>query len=187
ATERMAGLIDGLLALSIAGQVPPGRGEVGAVVREVLDDLGAELRDAEVTLAIDDCATTCAPGVLAQLVRNVVGNAIKYRGTGRPLHVAIDAGPGPRAGVPADCTARRSADARLIEIVVADNGVGMTREAAARAFDPFYRASSTNGIPGHGLGLAIVKRTVDAMGGDCHLSSAPNEGTRVTLHLPAAP
>lgn len=170
--ERMTGLIDGLLALSIAGRVPAGRGEVGEVVREVLDDLGPDLRDAEVTLAISDCATACTPGVLAQLVRNVVGNAIKYRGAGRPLQVTIDAAVD---------------DARLVEIVVTDNGVGMTDEAAARAFDPFYRAATVRGIPGHGLGLAIVKRTVDAMGGDCRLSSAPNQGTRVTLHLPAAP
>jgi signal transduction histidine kinase len=70
--------------------------------------------------------------------------------------------------------------------VVSDNGVGMTTEAVAHAFDPFYRASPTRSVPGHGLGLAIVKRTIDAMGGDCHLVSAPNEGTRVTLHLPSA-
>lgn len=185
--ERMSGLIDGLLALSIAGQVPPGRGEVSAVVREVLDDLDPELRDAEVTLAITSCATACAPGVLAQLVRNVVGNAIKYRSADRPLHVAIDARPHLSTAAPADCSVRQADDTPLIEIVVADNGVGMTRETAAHAFDPFYRATSAHGIPGHGLGLAIVKRTVDAMGGDCHLSSVPDEGTRVTLHLPAAP
>jgi two-component system, OmpR family, sensor kinase len=189
--ERMTGLIDGLLALSIAGRVPEGRGEVGAVVREVLDDLGPDLRDAEVKLAITECATRCTPGVLAQLVRNVVGNAIKYRGAGRPLQVTIDAKPHeppPTATVALpDGTASRPEEARLIEIVVTDNGVGMTDEAAAHAFDPFYRATTALGIPGHGLGLAIVKRTVDAMGGDCHLSSAPNQGTRVTLHLPAAP
>ena len=182
----MAGLIDGLLTLSIAGRVPEGRGEVGAVVREVLDDLGPDLRDAEVTLAIADCTTACTAGVLAQLMRNVVGNAIKYRGANRPLHVTIDAKP--REPVePDDGAPPHSEDSKLIEIVVTDNGVGMTDEAAAHAFDPFYRATTTIGIPGHGLGLAIVKRTVDAMGGDCHLSSAPNEGTRVTLHLPAAP
>jgi len=191
--ERMAGLIDGLLALSVAGRVPEGRGEVGAVVREVLDDLGPDLRDAEVRLAIADCATACTPGVLAQLVRNVLGNAIKYRGAGRPLQVSIDAKPheppSPAAAEPVAVAgaASRPDEARLIEIVVTDNGVGMTDEAAAHAFDPFYRATTALGIPGHGLGLAIVKRTVDAMGGDCHLSSAPNQGTRVTLHLPAAP
>lgn len=182
AAERMTGLIDGLLALSVAGRLPAGRGEVGPVVREVLDDLGADLRDAEVVLAIADCATACTPSVLAQLVRNVVGNAIKYRGAGRPLQVTIDAKP--RAPELPEIATRSTGQ---IEIVVTDNGVGMTREAAAHAFDPFYRATSARSIPGHGLGLAIVKRTVDAMGGDCELSSAPNEGTRVTLHLPAAP
>jgi signal transduction histidine kinase len=171
ATDRMASLIDDLLALSVAGRLPAGRGEVGAVVREVLDDLSQDLRDAEVKLAIPDTATAaCAPGVLAQLVRNVVTNAIKYRGTGRKLQVNID-GQNVRG---------------RIELTVTDNGVGMTREAVSHAFDPFYRATATRGIPGHGLGLAIVKRTVDAMGGDCQLASAPNEGTRVTLHLPAA-
>jgi signal transduction histidine kinase len=164
-----------------------GRGEVAAVVREVLDDLGPDLRDAEVTLEIVECATACTPSVLAQLVRNVVGNSIKYRGTDRPLQVSIDARPCPPAPDPAVAEPQRAPDdTRLIEIVVTDNGVGMTREAAARAFDPFYRASATSRLPGHGLGLAIVKRTVDAMGGDCQLTSTPNQGTRVTLHLPAA-
>jgi two-component system OmpR family sensor kinase len=185
--ERMTGLIDDLLALSVAGRLPAGRGDVAAVVREVLDDLGPDLRDAEVTVAVADCATACTAGVLAQLVRNVVGNSIKYRGADRPLQVKIDARPCPAASDPVVADAHPPAgDSRVIEIVVTDNGVGMTREAAAHAFDPFYRAAATSRLPGHGLGLAIVKRTIDAIGGNCHLTSAPNQGTRVTLQLPAA-
>jgi signal transduction histidine kinase len=188
AADRMAGLIDDLLALSVAGRLPVGRGDVAAVVREVLDDLSLELRDADVTLAITDCATACTPGVLAQLVRNLITNAIKYRGAGRRLLVNIDARPRAAAAVsqPERAADRRARAATLIELSVSDNGVGMTTEAVAHAFDPFYRASPTRSIPGHGLGLAIVKRTIDAMGGDCHLVSVPNEGTRVTLVLPAA-
>jgi len=188
AAHRMSGLIDDLLALSVAGTLPPGRGDVAAVVHEVLDDLRAELRDADIKLSIGDCTAACTSGVLAQLMRNLLTNAIKYRGTDRRLLVEIEANP--RTGdvaVPPACHARwRSQDPPLIELSVTDNGVGMTREAVAHAFDPFYRASTTQGIPGHGLGLAIVKRTLDAMGGDCHLVSTPNEGTRITLHLPAA-
>jgi len=181
AADRMAGLIDALLALSVAGRLPAGRGDVAATVREVLDDLSPELRDAEVTLAVAECATSCAPVVLAQLVRNVVSNAIKYRGADRRLVVQIDARP-----CAADAGGELGAAAPHIELVVTDNGVGMTGEAVAHAFDPFYRASTTRSVPGHGLGLAIVKRTLDAMGGDCQLASIPNQGTRVTLHLPAA-
>jgi signal transduction histidine kinase len=188
AADRMAGLIDDLLALSVAGRLPAGRGEVAAVVREVLDDLSHELRDADVTLAITDCATACTPGVLAQVVQNLITNAIKYRGTDRRLLVSIDAKPCAAAVLtqPGCAANRRAREGALIELTVTDNGVGMTTEAVAHAFDPFYRAGSTTNIPGHGLGLAIVKRTIDAMGGDCHLASVPNEGTRVTLHLPAA-
>jgi signal transduction histidine kinase len=104
------------------------------------------------------------------------------------LLVNIDAKPCAAAPVsqPERPAGRRARDATLIELIVTDNGVGMTNEAVAHAFDPFYRASPTMSIPGHGLGLAIVKRTIDAMGGDCHLASVPNEGTRVTLLLPAA-
>lgn len=188
AADRMAGLIDDLLALSVAGRLPAGCGDVAVAVREVLDDLGPELRDADVTLTLADCEAACTPGVLAQLVRNLLTNAIKYRRADRQLHVEIAARP--RTGDADErlvCEAPRSARyASLIELVVADNGVGMTGEAVAHAFDPFYRASATREIPGNGLGLAIVKRTLDAMGGDCHLASSPNEGTRVTLYLPAA-
>ena len=182
AADRLAGLIEALLALSVAGRLPAGRGDVAAAVREVLDDLSPELCDAEVKLAVADCATACAPVVLAQLVRNVVSNAIKYRGADRRLVVQIDA-----RRYAQGSGASASPAAAHIELVVTDNGVGMTGEAVAHAFDPFYRASATRGIPGHGLGLAIVKRTLDAMGGDCQLASTPNQGTRVTLHLPAAP
>ena len=181
AADRMAALIDDLLALSVAGTVPAGCGEVAPVVHEILDDLGPELRDAEVTLDVADCTTACPPGVLAQLVRNLVTNAIKYRRADRRLHLKIDAKP--HAGAAA---APPMHNGKLIEIVVTDNGIGMTPDAAAHAFDPFYRASTARGIPGHGLGLAIVKRTLDAMGGDCRLASEPDEGTSVTLHLPAA-
>jgi signal transduction histidine kinase len=170
AADRMTTLIDDLLTLSVAGRLPPGRGDVATAVHEVLDDLSDELRDAEVTLEVADCAAACSPGVLAQLMRNLLTNAIKYRGADRRLLVQIDA----------------RARAERVEIVVADNGVGMTGEAVRHAFDPFYRASTTRGIPGNGLGLAIVKRTLDAMGGDCQLVSTPNQGTRVTLRLPAA-
>jgi signal transduction histidine kinase len=181
AAERMASLIDDLLALSVSGRLPAGRGDVPVVVREVLDDLSPDLRDADVTLALADCTTACTPGVLAQLLRNVVANAIKYRRVDRRLRVEIAALPHPR--IPAVAAA---CDAPLIEIVVTDNGLGMTGEVAAHAFDPFYRATATRSIPGNGLGLAIVKRTLEAMGGGCHLVSVPDQGTRVTLHLPAA-
>jgi len=168
--DRMAQIIDDLLALSVAGRPPKGNGDVASVIRELCDDLRDDLREVDVVVSTQACNVACTPSVLSQMLRNVVSNSIKYRAPDRRLRLAIDA----------------HATEGDVEIAVADNGVGMSPDAAEHAFEAFYRASATRELPGHGLGLAIVKRTIDAMGGDCHLVSVPNEGTRVTLHLPAA-
>lgn len=168
--DRMARIIDDLLALSVAGRPPSGKGDVASVIRDICDELHDDLREADVVVSTHGCAVACTPSVLSQVLRNVVSNSIKYRAPDRRLRLAIDAHPtGPE-----------------VEIAVVDNGLGMSPDAAARAFEAFYRASATRELPGNGLGLAIVKRTVESLGGHCDLSSEPNQGTTVRLHLPAA-
>lgn len=68
-------------------------------------------------------------------------------------------------------------------LTVADNGPGMTQEIAERVFEPFF---TTKGDRGTGLGLATVWGMVQRHGGEVTLDTAPGEGTRVGLHLPAA-
>lgn len=70
----------------------------------------------------------------------------------------------------------------LVEIVVADDGVGMTDEVVAQAFTPYFTTKAASG--GTGLGLAQVRRFVEARGGAVDLESAPGAGTRVRLLLP---
>ncbi len=65
-------------------------------------------------------------------------------------------------------------------IIIEDNGIGMTRDVIARAFEPFY----TTKAKGTGLGLAICKRIVELHGGTIKLDSKPGRGTRVTVELP---
>jgi signal transduction histidine kinase len=168
AGDRMNGIVDDLLALSVNGRPLPGKVGVTPVVLELLDEFQTALRDAEVVVALGECTTACSGGVLAQILRNLVSNATKYRAAERRLSLRIEA---------------RVIGAQ-VELVVVDNGVGMDPEVASHAFEPYYRASST--APGYGLGLSIVKRTVDAIGGICSLSSVRDIGTRVTIRLPAA-
>jgi signal transduction histidine kinase len=99
-----------------------------------------------------------------------VTNACKYRSPARPLVIQISG---------------EAVDHEIV-LAVGDNGVGMTPDDAAHAFEPLFRARSTAQVPGTGLGLAIVKRTVEAIGGGCQLESVRDVGTRVELHLPAA-
>jgi len=68
-------------------------------------------------------------------------------------------------------------------LVVADTGTGMTPEVMAHAFEPFFTTKSAG--EGTGLGLASVYGTITQAGGEITLDSAPGEGTRFLILLPA--
>jgi two-component system phosphate regulon sensor histidine kinase PhoR len=68
---------------------------------------------------------------------------------------------------------------------VTDEGIGMTREQAARVFDKFYRAdSSTTAVRGTGLGLTIVRHIIDGHGGQVWVESQPQQGSTFHVLLP---
>lgn len=69
-----------------------------------------------------------------------------------------------------------------VEIVVSDNGIGMTPETIERAFDPFFTTKEPGG--GSGLGLSSVYGIIASAGGDVTISSELGAGTSVTITLP---
>ncbi len=76
----------------------------------------------------------------------------------------------------------RNVDREWIEVVVEDNGRGMSREVLERALDPFF---TTKGVgKGTGLGLSMVYSTVTAHRGQLAIESEPGKGTRVRLLFP---
>ena len=110
------------------------------------------------------------PGRIAQILHNLIGNAIKFTETGDVrLTIGVD-----------------EADALLLRIE--DTGIGMTDEQVARVFEDFEQADGTvtRRFGGTGLGMSIVKRLVELMGGKITVSSALNVGTEVTVTLPLA-
>jgi CheY-like chemotaxis protein/anti-sigma regulatory factor (Ser/Thr protein kinase) len=70
------------------------------------------------------------------------------------------------------------------EISVTDHGTGMDAETQARAFEPFFTTKPVG--KGTGLGLSMVMGFVRQSGGTVQMSSAPGEGTRISLALPVA-
>jgi signal transduction histidine kinase len=166
--QRMARVIDDMLALSRAGHPEAGSASVAQVVTRVREELAPELSDADVTTEVDDVYVGCNDISLEQLLRNLVGNAAKFRSPERRLEIRV--------------TAKRTGDG--VEVAVMDNGIGMDLESMKHAFDPFYRGRRD--IAGTGLGLSIVERLTRAHGGSCTIDLGHAPGTRVVVALPEA-
>ena len=94
------------------------------------------------------------------------------------IHNALNAMP---QGGRLTFTTRTGDEGREVEIEVADTGMGMSPEVAARAFDPFF---TTRGVEGTGLGLAVSWTIIQRHGGSIQIESTPDKGTRFLIRLP---
>jgi signal transduction histidine kinase len=105
---------------------------------------------------------------LAQLLDNLVSNAVKFTPQGGSVCVRVHG----------------NDDHAILE--VEDTGIGIPEDEAEQLFQRFFRASTATaeGIPGTGLGLAIVKTIVEAHGGTIEVLSALGKGTTVRVRLP---
>jgi signal transduction histidine kinase len=76
----------------------------------------------------------------------------------------------------------------MLEVSVADQGMGIPEKEQAKIFGRFYRSSTSkrSGISGTGLGLSITQRLVKMMGGNIWFSSKEGEGSTFLFTLPAA-
>jgi two-component system cell cycle sensor histidine kinase/response regulator CckA len=79
-----------------------------------------------------------------------------------------------------DANSRRLSSGHYLTLEVSDTGCGMTQEAQAKIFDPFFSTK----FAGRGLGLAVVQGIVRDHGGAINLVSAPGQGTRFEIFLP---
>lgn len=110
------------------------------------------------------------PDRIAQVLRNLLDNAVKYSPQGGLIVV--------RGQVAED----------EVTVSVADQGVGLTPEHLNRLFEKFLRARSTltRHVVGSGLGLSICRSIVESHGGRIWAESQPGQGTTFFFTLPAA-
>src|SRR5437879_5860912 len=106
----------------------------------------------------------------AQILDNLISNAIKYSPTAEPILVSIQT------------------DATSGKVSVVDQGMGIPTEHLARVFDRFYRVGGTaDAVAGQGLGLSICKEIVTAHGGKIWAESeGPGRGSTFSFTLPLA-
>ncbi|MCT9868618.1 sensor histidine kinase [Paenarthrobacter aurescens] len=171
--ERLLTLVSDLLAVR-SGQIviQPHAVDVAELVRGSVTSAEPRAAKAGIRLSMDlpDALEAHVDSSrIAQVLDNLVSNAIKYSPDGGDVEVAA------------------WEDEDYVFCRVTDTGMGMNEEEQAEAFTKFFRAGGVRNstIPGVGLGLPISKAIVEAHGGTITLTSEPGRGTTFTVKMPA--
>jgi signal transduction histidine kinase len=174
AGKRLVTLINDILELATieAGYINLDREDVtiNDMLHGVADVVSDWARQEDLELEVN-CPETIGTAPIderriRQALFNLLSNAIKFTPAGGRIRL----------------TASRTANE--LELVVADNGIGISSEDQSRIFKRFERANIRTGQTGAGLGLSVVKSIIEMHGGRIEIDSAPNRGTTVRCHLP---
>lgn len=172
-TRRLTRLIDDLLALARADAAEEPLEATPVELDEVLMEVFAEMRstvgDRMKVVGLDEAPVAGERDRLKQLVLILLDNAIRYAPGGQvEASVAVDDG--------------------SVVLRVDDEGVGVSPEVEARAFERFYRGDAARRLApeGTGLGLAIARWIAERHGGTIALRARSPRGTSAVVRLPRA-
>jgi len=170
-TGRMQQLIDDILNFSRVGTKGKPFAKVNPedALKEALANLKVAIKKNRARITHGALPTVMADeGQLAQLFQNLIGNAIKFRGTKKAPKVHVKA--------------QRKGREWLFS--VSDNGIGIEPKYKERIFEVFQRLHTRRDYPGTGIGLAICKRIVERHGGRIWLVSKKGEGSTFSFSIP---
>jgi signal transduction histidine kinase len=167
---RMQTLVQDLLAFSRVGRLGSGPQptDCNTTLGIVIANLQARIQENGARVLYEDLPTIVADrSELVQLFQNLIGNAIKFRGSGAP-------------------EIRVTAQKKKAEwfFSVADNGIGIAPEHAEEIFVIFKRLHTRAEYPGSGIGLSICKKIVEQNGGRIWVESAPGQGSTFRFTWP---
>lgn len=179
--ERMSGLVSDLLDMaqleSGTERFSPRPVQMTEIARQVIESLGKQAQAKGQRLALV-CYSTPLPealgdsGRLAQVLTNLISNAVKYTPQGGKIEVSLEAAP----------------EANHLTARVSDTGIGISVTDQQKLFTRFFRADhpSVHAENGTGLGLSIVKRIVEMHGGTISVYSVPEQGSTFSFTVPLA-
>jgi hypothetical protein len=174
--RRLLLLVEDLLTLSQVEssslKLEPVITDIRQVVRKAHQGLGTLLagRALDVAVSVPDEPVIHHgdPVQLERMVANLMTNAVKFTPDGGTVRVELHS------------------DGEISQIVVTDDGVGITEEDQSKLFTRFFRSTSSfdQAVQGTGLGLTIVQAIVTLHGGKVGVTSSHGHGTTVTVTLP---
>lgn len=168
---HMGHLIDDILGFSRMSRQELGvtRVDAGTLVREVFDELRATVPERNICLRLGDLPPAYGDrAMLRQVVRNLLGNAIKF--TKQREEAVIEVG--------------GAVEGAENVYWIKDNGAGFDMAYAGKLFGVFQRLHSIKEFEGTGIGLAIVKRVIERHGGRVWAEGVVGEGATVHFTLP---
>jgi signal transduction histidine kinase len=174
-TRLLSRLVDDLreLALADAGQLrlSPRPMGLNGVIQDSIDNLalGAEAREVSLSALLPDDlpAVQADPDRVSQVLRNLLVNALLYTPAGGSVTVYASSGNG------------------MVEVAVADTGIGIDPKDLPHIFERFWRADPARARMGStGLGLSIAQSLIEAQGGRIWAESAPGQGSTFRFTLP---
>ncbi|MGG2075848.1 HAMP domain-containing sensor histidine kinase [Lysinibacillus irui] len=171
-TKRLSSLTKQLLLLTSLDQstrmVKRERYSLDEQLKETVRKYRWQIEEAQLQISykLDPIHYDGDAGLLQNVWDNLLTNAIKYNVNGGQIQIQLQK------------------KTTSLEILVEDNGRGMTADQLAKVYDRFYRGDASRTTQGTGLGLAIVKQIIELHGGTIHMESAIDAGTKVTIDLP---
>ncbi len=174
--QRMASLIDDLLSLSRIEinehMMPTGQVDLATLLRQSVELMQDVARKSQCEIRFDgprSFAVTGDANELAQVFGNLLENAIKYGGPGKPIDVSLSENNG------------------WVVVNVKDHGPGIASEHVPRLTERFYRVNvqDSRARGGTGLGLAISKHIINRHRGRLQIESGLGRGSTFSVHLPA--
>lgn len=165
--DRLYEMVDALLVHARLGHESCESLNLKSMVEDVTSDLRCLIRKTDGKVHVEDLSAVYAgPLGMRLILINLIENALKYARPGVPPHIHVEA---------------RKAEGSC-EVLIRDNGKGMTTAQVEQAFEPFRRFDDAS--DGLGMGLSHVYKIVEAHRGSIDIQSKEGEGTTFILRFP---